>query len=132
VCGAGCVQGGAPCSQPSDCCNGQCTSGFCGTGVCEHNECVDGTPLSPACNPCSATVCAVDPYCCDVGWDSQCVTAARYWCGFNEADLNTDGRVDAADLAQLLGAWGMPGATDLNHDGTTNAADIGILLARWG
>jgi hypothetical protein len=103
-------------------------------GAAGAQGCLAAHPTQPGCSyaPCCSEICARDPYCCDVGWDSQCVTAARYWCGFNEADLNTDGRVDAADLAQLLGAWGMPGATDLNHDGTTNAADIGILLARWG
>lgn len=96
--------------------------------------CLTSHPTQPGCSyaPCCTEICARDPYCCNVGWDSECVAAARYWCGFSEGDLNADGRVDAADLAQVLGAWGMPGPTDLNGDGTTNAADIGLLLARWG
>ncbi len=49
-------------------------------------------------------------------------------------DLNGDGVVNAADLAQLLGAWGPnPGSTsDLNGDGTVNAADLAQLLGAWG
>ena len=48
------------------------------------------------------------------------------------ADLNGDGRVDGADLAQLLGGWGQPGPTDLNGSGTTDGADLSILLSSWG
>jgi len=47
------------------------------------------------------------------------------------ADINRDGKVDGADLGQLLSAWGQPGATDLNQDGTTNGADLGQLLSAW-
>ena len=50
----------------------------------------------------------------------------------NPADLNGDGVVNGADLGQLLGNWGQPGATDLNGDGTTNGADLGFLLGHWG
>ncbi len=45
-------------------------------------------------------------------------------------DLNGDGRVDGADLAILLGAWGTAGA-DLTGDGTTSGADLAILLGAW-
>lgn len=49
------------------------------------------------------------------------------------ADLTGDGVVDAADLAQLLGAWGTAGpAGDVNGDGTVNSADLGQLLGAWG
>ncbi|MFO0828329.1 MAG: hypothetical protein U0572_09275 [Phycisphaerales bacterium] len=48
------------------------------------------------------------------------------------ADFNDDGKVDAADLGILLGAWGSVGATDLNCDLDTDAADLGILLGSWG
>lgn len=47
------------------------------------------------------------------------------------ADLNGDGTRDAADLAQILGAWGSP-AGDVNGDGTTDAADLAVLLGAWG
>jgi hypothetical protein len=45
-------------------------------------------------------------------------------------DLDRSGRVDAADLARLLLAWGSP-ALDLSGDGTVDGADVGVLLAGW-
>ncbi|MBL9120434.1 MAG: thrombospondin type 3 repeat-containing protein [Phycisphaerae bacterium] len=49
------------------------------------------------------------------------------------ADLNNSGGVDAADLAILLGAWGVGGgASDLNSSGGVDAADLAILLGAWG
>jgi hypothetical protein len=50
------------------------------------------------------------------------------------ADFNNDGVVDAADLAILLGAWGVnPGhEADLNDDGVVNASDLAALLGAWG
>lgn len=52
------------------------------------------------------------------------------------ADLNGDGLVGSADLAVLLGAWGVcaePGACvgDLNGDGAVDSADLAILLGSW-
>lgn len=47
------------------------------------------------------------------------------------ADLNTDGQVNAADLALLLAAWGTT-AADINGNGTTSADDLAIVLAAWG
>ncbi len=48
------------------------------------------------------------------------------------ADFNGDGAVDAADLAILLGQWGLPGITDLNCSGSTDAGDLAVLLGQWG
>ena len=50
------------------------------------------------------------------------------------ADLNADGVVDAADLAELLSSWGPCGecATDFDQDGNVDAADLAELLAAWG
>ena len=48
------------------------------------------------------------------------------------ADLNGDGVVNSADLAELLAAWGSGGPADLDGDGVTDAADLAILLAAWG
>lgn len=50
------------------------------------------------------------------------------------ADLDGDGAVGAADLAQLLGSWGpCPGcAADFNGDGVVSAADLAQLLGDWG
>ncbi len=50
------------------------------------------------------------------------------------ADLNGDGAVEAADLAILLGAWGLnpDHPADFNGDDVVNAADLAILLGNWG
>lgn len=47
-------------------------------------------------------------------------------------DLDGDGRVDGADLNELLGWWGQnwPPA-DFNSDGTVDGDDLLFLLARW-
>ena len=51
----------------------------------------------------------------------------------NASDLNSDGRVDAADLALLLNSWGSPkGPADINRDGAVNGVDLAILLGQWG
>ena len=51
-----------------------------------------------------------------------------------DADLDGNGSVGAADLAQMLGAWGACASceADLDGDGDVNAADLGSLLSRWG
>ncbi len=48
------------------------------------------------------------------------------------ADLDGDGAVSASDLAQLLGAWGMPGPADFDDDGAVTASDLAALLGSWG
>ncbi len=50
------------------------------------------------------------------------------------ADLDGDGAVAAAELAQLLGGWGPnPGhPADFNGDGVVDAADLAQLLGDWG
>ncbi len=60
------------------------------------------------------------------------------------ADFDSDGDIDAADLAQLLGDWGPcdepcePGdpattcAADLSGDCDVAAFDLAILLGAWG
>jgi hypothetical protein len=58
------------------------------------------------------------------------VQVVNYDCSV-AADINRDGKVDGADLGQLLSAWGQAGATDLNQDGTTDGADLGRLLSSW-
>jgi hypothetical protein len=80
---------------------------------------------------CCVNVCAVDPFCCNVQWDSLCVTGAQNIC-FRDGDLNFDGVVNAADLGILLNGWGSSGLSDINGDGTTNAADLAVMLSNWG
>lgn len=48
------------------------------------------------------------------------------------ADLNNDGTVDAADLAELLSAWGGTGAGDIDGDGSVGASDLAAMLNAWG
>lgn len=48
------------------------------------------------------------------------------------ADLDGDENVGAADLAQMLGSWGMDTPADQNGDGVVNAADLALLLGAWG
>lgn len=94
-------------------------------------SCSEVHPL-PNCSDeaCCNAVCTIDPTCCNLGWDADCVAVAATACAI-PGDLNGDGTVDAADLALLLANWGAAGAGDLDGDGTTNAADLSILLANW-
>ena len=49
-------------------------------------------------------------------------------------DFNGDGAVNAADLAEILAAWGacVLCREDMNFDGRVDAADLANLLAAWG
>jgi serine protease AprX len=65
----------------------------------------------------------------------QADAAARR--GRDAADINLDGVVDSADLAQLLGAWGncedcAACPFDLNGDCVVDASDLSIILGSWG
>ena len=48
------------------------------------------------------------------------------------ADINRDGAVNAADLAELLGNWWGTGAADINRDGIVDGSDLALLLGAWG
>jgi hypothetical protein len=56
------------------------TGGDTGGGTCDHPPEQEGTPLSSDCDPCAATVCASDAFCCTTAWDSLCVEAAATQC----------------------------------------------------
>lgn len=48
-------------------------------------------------------------------------------------DLNDDGVIDGADLADLLSQWGQSGVPgDLDGDGSVAGGDLSIMLAGWG
>lgn len=85
-----------------DLCGLDCGDAFCGDGTCdsaigedcgtcpedcgpcdecEHDVCETGGPLDPSCSDCAEAVCDVDPFCCDVSWDSICVGLAENICG---------------------------------------------------
>jgi hypothetical protein len=57
------------------------------------------------------------------------------WSGFGcvPQDLNADGVVNAADLAILLGAWGLSEhPADFNGINGVDGADLGSMLGAWG
>jgi hypothetical protein len=50
-------------------------------------------------------------------------------------DLDSDGDVDASDLAVFIGFWGQPCwacPADMNDDGIVDASDLPFLLGGWG
>ncbi len=55
----------------------------------------------------------------------------------NAADVNLDGKVNLADMLEVLADFRKPAAqlsnprSDINSDGTTNIKDVGILLSVW-
>jgi len=48
-----------------------------------------------------------------------------------DADLDSDGDVDGADLGVLLSKWGAGGVGDLDGSGMVDGADIGLMLVAW-
>src|SRR5687767_4912636 len=50
-------------------------------GACAHAPCEVGDALDATCDPCVASVCAVDPFCCDASWDGICVEEVASVCG---------------------------------------------------
>jgi hypothetical protein len=57
---------------------------YCGFGLCStcaHDECVTGSPLTTTCDACAAAICADDPFCCQLSWDSTCVSEKTTYCG---------------------------------------------------
>ena len=53
---------------------------------CDHDKCVTGVALDPACDPCVAQICSVDPFCCAASWDDICVDEVSTICGLLCAD----------------------------------------------
>ncbi|MEJ7734373.1 MAG: hypothetical protein WKG00_34900 [Polyangiaceae bacterium] len=60
-----------------------------GEVACAHELCVLGNELDAACDPCVATVCEKNAFCCENGWEPDCVAAAADLCDF---DCCGDGR----------------------------------------
>lgn len=82
----------AVCFYDAQCCNiewdetcvllarGICC-GFSGCGSPCEGSCLEVHPTPFCSDPfCCSTVCAVDSYCCETGWDSFCVQTARERC----------------------------------------------------
>jgi hypothetical protein len=51
------------------------------TTTCSHDICTIGGPLTSTCDTCVAQICAVDPFCCNNGWDSLCRNEVGSVCG---------------------------------------------------
>lgn len=91
-CGDGVCGGGESCQTcPADC-------GTCST--CAHDKCVGGEKLAPECDPCVASICQADPFCCDNSWDSQCVGQVSTVCGESCAGSCGDGSCSASESCQ--------------------------------
>ena len=56
-------------------------TGGAGGAPCAHPLCDEGVALDETCDPCVASICAADPYCCDNSWDSLCVGEVESICG---------------------------------------------------
>jgi len=55
---------------------------WCKPGAaCPHNVCTPGAPLDRFCDFCTEVVCNNDQYCCNIGWDAQCIADANLYCG---------------------------------------------------
>jgi hypothetical protein len=54
-------------------------------GACGHSLCKVGTSLASGCDStragCVASICAADPYCCNVAWNSACINEVASVCG---------------------------------------------------
>jgi hypothetical protein len=61
--------------------NANCPQDCLPPPTCAHAVCEVGQPLAPECDPCVATVCGMDPFCCDDTWDDQCIAGADAACG---------------------------------------------------
>jgi Necrosis inducing protein (NPP1) len=46
-----------------------------------HDLCEQGALVPASCGGCAARICAVDPFCCNNSWDSECVNQVASVCG---------------------------------------------------
>ena len=102
--GASCQAEGESCSGETCCPGSSCVGGVCAppwsadciakvgevcgsfcpmTGTCGHDICLAGGPLAATCDPCVASICAVDPGCCNGEWDNYCISKVGSLCGQN-------------------------------------------------
>lgn len=61
------------CATGQTCTNNVCTGSSPPSGSCAHSQCTTGAKLTSGCTACVGSICGVDPYCCNTGWDSICV-----------------------------------------------------------
>jgi cysteine-rich repeat protein len=105
--GEGGVDCGGPCPLACPTCTdalqnqgetGVDCGGPCGPCACLHPTCAIGQPLDPACaDPCAASVCAADAFCCTDAWDYVCVGEVATVCGAAACEVCGDGLCDASE-----------------------------------
>ncbi len=103
-----------------------CGSPLVGSCFCAH--------ANPGCDDatCCRVVCEADPFCCEAEWDAICAAEGNTLCDCH-FDIDNNGVVDAADLAQLLGAWGTDQCPfDADGNGNVDGADLAQFLGSWG
>jgi hypothetical protein len=108
---------GAECGTNGGVYQGDGTS--CATVVCPEicgptnpNDCFVSSPTgTPGCNDadCCNTVCAVDPFCCDIAWDGICAGEAATMCGVTAPE--NDDCADRIDISDGVTAFTTVGAT---------------------
>ncbi|MBK8253305.1 MAG: VWA domain-containing protein [Polyangiaceae bacterium] len=107
--------------------------------VCTHDKCYLGGPLTSGCDTCVAQVCAVDSYCCTVGWDGLCLQEVSTICGeqcpaqgqcLPWLPTQTDPACGALDLTVGVGCLnaGVPQVPVCNHGGSTAPAGIPLVI----
>lgn len=142
----------AVCAQDPFCCDAAWD--FICVGIAEKicascggiaaGDCLSAHDL-PACSDaeCCEKVCAIDPFCCSVEWDNNCVNQAKSNCGgCLAADIAPlpDGNnvVNVDDLLTVINNWG-PCAdcpADIaplpDGDNNVNVDDLLLVINSWG
>ncbi|MHC5026555.1 MAG: M12 family metallo-peptidase [Planctomycetota bacterium] len=113
----------------------------CGVCIpeCPGDGCCFAPNDSPGCDDtaCCAAVCDVQPLCCEVDWDQNCVDSAVEFC-FDPpcpGDTNGDAFVDVVDLTNVILAWGMTGSgigSDVAPNCAVDVADLTAVILNWG
>jgi hypothetical protein len=86
-------------------------------GAC-HDVCESGDVMPTSCDPCVATLCAADDFCCATTWDEQCVSEVSQYCGQDCSGITGAGGGDPGS-----GAGGADGSGG-GSSGDTCAHDV--------
>ncbi len=123
---------GVPCANAVQCdVPGNCQPGA--TGHCCVAHQTPGCEDAACCN----TVCAIDPFCCEIAWDVLCVDLASELCGPCTPPCpwdcaGNDRLVNVLDLLGVLAQWSLVGTPcDVGGDGV-NVIDLLGILGHWG
>lgn len=122
-CGDGVTTGAEVCDPPgalacpSSSVMGSFTACQADCTCCAHDLCTIGPRLDPLCDPCVAQICAVDPYCCNVAWDTLCRGEVGSVCGSDRCNVCGDGVVAGGETCD--GSAGCAPGVYCNDDCTT-------------